>query len=83
MGFWWGLFLFGVAAHPSWWWTVVGALSITGLFRFASLPMIEARMSNSRPDYAAYAARTSLVLPWPPKSVDEPREREKDGPVTP
>jgi len=67
MGFWWGLYLFGVAAQPSWWWTIVGAASITLLFRFASLPMIEARMSGSRPDYAAYAARTSLVLPWPPR----------------
>jgi steroid 5-alpha reductase family enzyme len=83
MGFWWGLFLFGLAAHPSWWWTVVGAGSITLLFRFASLPMIEERMSSSRADYADYAARTSLVLPWPPQSNDSPRAGEKGGPATP
>lgn len=71
MGFWWGIFLFGVAAQPSWWWTVVGAASITLLFRFASLPMIEERMSSRRPDYAAYAARTSLVLPRRPREDDQ------------
>jgi len=65
MGFWWGLFLFGLAADPGWWWTVVGAASITLMFRFVSLPMIETRMLEKRPDYAAYAARTSSVLPCP------------------
>ena len=24
MGFWWGLWLFGLAADPAWWWTIVG-----------------------------------------------------------
>jgi steroid 5-alpha reductase family enzyme len=73
MGFWWGIFLFGLAAEPSWWWTVVGAAAITLLFRFASLPMIEERMSSRRPDYAAYAARTPLVLPRLPREADQAR----------
>jgi steroid 5-alpha reductase family enzyme len=58
MGFWWGVFLFGVSANPSWWWTIVGAASITLMFHFVSLPLIEDRMRGSRPDYEAYAART-------------------------
>jgi steroid 5-alpha reductase family enzyme len=66
MGFWWGLFLFGVAAAPAWWWTLVGAASITLMFHFVSLPLIETRMLGSRPDYAAYAERTSRVIPWLP-----------------
>ena len=66
MGFWWGLWLFGVAADASWWWTVVGPLSITLMFRFASLPMIETRMLERRPEaFAAYQRRTPMVLPWP------------------
>jgi steroid 5-alpha reductase family enzyme len=68
MGFWWGLFLFGVAANPAWWWTIVGAASITLMFRFASLPLIEERMLSRRPDYAAYAERTALILPRPPRA---------------
>ncbi len=68
MGFWWGLWLFGLAADPAWWWTVVGALGITGMFRWVSLPMIEDRMRAKRPEaFEAYAERTSLVIPWPPR----------------
>ena len=29
MGFWWGLWLFALAANPGWWWSVVGPLTIT------------------------------------------------------
>ena len=67
MGFWWGLWLFGLAADPSWWWTVVGPISITLMFRLVSLPMVETRMLERRPDYAAHTQTTSLVIPWPPK----------------
>ena len=64
MGFWWGLWLFGLAADPGWWWTVVGPLSITLMFRFASLPMIETRMLERRPErFAAYQQRTPMVIP--------------------
>jgi steroid 5-alpha reductase family enzyme len=63
MGFWWGLLLFGVSAAPTWWWTAVGAVSITLMFRFVSLPLIEDRMLETHPDYAAYAARTPRVVP--------------------
>jgi len=67
MGFWWGLFLFGLAAAPSWWWTLIGPLAITLMFRFVSLPLIENHMLEKRPDYKAYAGRTRLVLPGPPR----------------
>jgi steroid 5-alpha reductase family enzyme len=66
MGFWWGLALFGLAADPSWWWTGIGALAITLMFRFVSLPLIEDRMLERRPQFAAHAERTSMVVPWFP-----------------
>lgn len=66
MGFWWGLWLFAVAAAPGWWWTVVGPLSITLMFRYASLPLIETRMRQRRPGFAAHQQRVSMVIPWPP-----------------
>jgi steroid 5-alpha reductase family enzyme len=66
MSFWWGLWLFGVAASPaSWWWTAIGPLVITTMFRFVSLPMMEERSHARRSGYAAHAAKTSLVVPWP------------------
>lgn len=65
MSFWWGLWLFALAADPSYWWCVVGPLAITLLFRFASLPLIETRMLSRRPDFAAHQQRVSMVVPWP------------------
>jgi len=65
MGFWWGLYLFGLAADPScWWWTIIGPLAITLMFRFISLPMIEKRMIERRPQFASHAQHTPLVIPW-------------------
>ncbi len=62
MGFWAGLFLFGLAAGGPWW-HGIGILSIVLLFRFVSLPMIETRMQERRPAYAAWAERSNLVIP--------------------
>ena len=66
MSFWWGLWLFGLAADPRWWWTVVGPLAITLMFRFASLPLIETRMLQRRPHFAEHQRRVSMVIPWWP-----------------
>lgn len=66
-GFWWGLWLFGLAADPSYWWTVAGPLAITLLFVFVSVPLIDARMLERRPDYAARMERVSAIVPLPPK----------------
>jgi steroid 5-alpha reductase family enzyme len=63
MGFWWGLWLFAMAADPSWWWTLIGPLGITLMFRFVSLPLIETRMLERRPAYAEWMQRSSLVIP--------------------
>ncbi len=69
MGFWWGLWLFGVAAAPGLWWTIAGPLAISLMFRFVSLPMIETRMRERRPSFAEWAGRSSLVLLRPPRRV--------------
>jgi steroid 5-alpha reductase family enzyme len=65
MSFWWSLFLFGLAADPGYAWTGAGALAITAMFRFVSLPMMEERSLERRPGYAEHQKRTSLVVPWP------------------
>jgi steroid 5-alpha reductase family enzyme len=68
ISFWWGLWLFGLAAAPAYWWTVIGPLAITLMFRFASLPLIETRMLSRRPAYAERQQRVSMVVPWPPRT---------------
>ena len=65
--FWWGIFLFGLAASPAHWWTGVGALLITLLFRFISLRLIETRMSERRPDFETVQREIPLLWPRPPR----------------
>jgi steroid 5-alpha reductase family enzyme len=67
LSFWWGLWLFGLAADAGWWWTVIGPLAMTAMFALASIPMIEKRSAERRPTWAAYAARTSVLVPRPPR----------------
>ncbi len=65
--FWCALFLFALAADPAWWWTVVGPLAMLAMFVFASIPMLDRRSTERRPEFAAYAARTSALVPRPPR----------------
>lgn len=67
MSFWWGIWLFGVAA-VGWggWWMVSGALGMTLLFNLVSVPLIERRMLARRGDYADVQARISRIVPWFP-----------------
>lgn len=66
IGFWWGVALFAFAAKPSWW-VFGGAIVITAMFVFATIPLAEKRALARRPDYAARLASTRMLLPWPPR----------------
>jgi len=65
--FWWGLLAIGLGAAKGAWWTAVGAVSITALFKLASVPLIDARMLARRPAYAAHMKTTNAIFPWPPQ----------------
>lgn len=66
IGVWVGAALFGVAvAAPAW--SVSGAVAMVALFVGISIPMIEKRAAERRQAWAEYRARTSMLLPWPPK----------------
>jgi steroid 5-alpha reductase family enzyme len=49
---WWGFWLFALAADAAWWWTGVGALAITVMFVFVSIPWMERRMLDTHAGYA-------------------------------
>ena len=51
MGFWWGLWLFGVSADPAWAWTAVGPLAITLLFLGVSIPWMDRRLRARHPGW--------------------------------
>jgi steroid 5-alpha reductase family enzyme len=64
---WWGLWLFALASGLDWWWTVIGAVAITGMFVFVSVPMMERRLLATRTDYSEYRDQTPMLVPrpWP------------------
>lgn len=63
--FWWGLYLFGLAADPSCWWTLLGPVAVTLLFVFVSVPMMDQRMRARKPAYAAHMRACRALLPLP------------------
>ncbi len=62
--FWWGVWLFGLAADPARWWTIVGPAGVTALFLGISVPMMDKRMLSRHPGYAEHISRRSGFLPW-------------------
>lgn len=63
--FWWGLWLFALAAAPGWAWTAVGPASITLLFLLVSVPWMDRRMLARHPAWAERMRSTSALVPWP------------------
>lgn len=66
IGFWLSLALFGLAAWPAWWLFAGVALMVT-MFLGASIPMMEKRSLERRPQYAEVIARVPRLLPRPPR----------------
>lgn len=67
---WWGFGLFGVAVGASW--TLLGPLLMTFFLRQVSgVTLLERTITQRRPEYASYMARTSAFFPWFPKAKDE------------
>lgn len=64
---WWGIYL--VAAETGLGaWSLPGPLLLTFLLtRVSGAPTTEPHLQRTKPEYAAYKARTSAFLPWPPK----------------
>jgi steroid 5-alpha reductase family enzyme len=63
IGFWWGMWLFALAAAPSWWWTALGPVAMVLLFAFVSVPMMDRRSLARRPAYAEHMACVPALLP--------------------
>jgi steroid 5-alpha reductase family enzyme len=71
--FWWGLYLFAVAAEPAYWWAIFGPLAMTVLFVFISVPMIEKHMAAGRLDYLKIRTGVPKLLPrFPGKRRSNP-----------
>jgi steroid 5-alpha reductase family enzyme len=65
--FWWGLWLFVPGFGPPKWLALLGPLSVTALFIFVSIPLMEKRNLVRRPGYAEHVRRVPVLIPWFPK----------------
>jgi steroid 5-alpha reductase family enzyme len=70
--FWWGLFLFAAAQGWKSLWVAIGAVAMTLLFVFASIPMMERRLLKTRRNYREATRGISSFIPWFPPSRLEP-----------
>ena len=66
--FWWGLYLFALAADLAYWWAIIGPLCITMLFIFVSTPMMDRHILNKKSAYSGTMKRVSALIPWFPKN---------------
>jgi len=65
---WWGIYL--IAAAGGAWFTVLSPLLMTALLMHISgVRLLESTISERRPDYVAYAARTNPFFPGPRRNV--------------
>ena len=69
MAFWWGLWLFSLAADPTAIWAAAGPLVITAMFVFYSAPALDRRMAARAPAYRGYMARVPSLLPRRPRAA--------------
>ncbi|MCH5158485.1 MAG: DUF1295 domain-containing protein [Clostridiales bacterium] len=66
---WWGVFFVMLPFSLTKWYFVVGAVLITLLFNFISIPLAEKRQLARRTDYAEYKKTTSRLLVLPHKKT--------------
>jgi steroid 5-alpha reductase family enzyme len=65
---WWGIWLVTAETGPWGWASIIGPIFLTfTLLKWSGAAMLERGLTKTRPDYAAYIARTSGFFPWPPK----------------
>jgi steroid 5-alpha reductase family enzyme len=61
--FWWGLFIFALAAAPAYLWTIIGPMAITVLFFTVSIPLIEKRNMERRLGYDEHRKKVPVFIP--------------------
>jgi len=67
LGLWVSVALFGLAASPAAWWVVLGPVAMLAMFLGASIPMMEERSLQRRPQYQHVVDRVPRFLPRPPR----------------
>ena len=61
--FWFGLFGFSLSQSLDNFWLIIFPLSMFAMFIFASIPMMDNRSLERRPDYENYMKKTPALIP--------------------
>ena len=69
--FWWGMYLFVIAAAPGYWWTIFGPVVMTLLFFMVSVPLMDKHMTDRRSDFSEYKKHTPALIPGLLKKHDQ------------
>ena len=79
VSFWWGVYIIMLGQRPNMWWVVYAPVLMTLLFVYISIPMMEKKLLSSRPGYATYKTKTSMLLLMPTKKSGIPEEQNPDS----
>ena len=63
VSFWWGLYLFGLAASPGHWWFILGPAAMTALFLGVSVPWMDRYLLARKSGYAEHMQQVPALLP--------------------
>ncbi|MFO1094066.1 MAG: DUF1295 domain-containing protein [Planctomycetaceae bacterium] len=71
---WWGLYLISASAGAAWTIASPGFMTLL-LLKVSGVSLLEQTITERRPDYVAYQARTNAFFPGPPRSTRTTRSR--------
>ena len=67
---WWGFFLLAVGGQAPAWLVVSPLLMTFLLLKVSGVPLLEEDLSQRRPGYREYVARTPAFIPWSPRGEE-------------
>ena len=62
---WWGYFLIGFSASHAWWLLLSPVVVTFLLLQVSGVTLMEDKIVERRPAYAAYKRRVNAFIPWP------------------
>ncbi len=71
---WWGVYVIYVGVYGKLDLLILPPILMTALFLFISIPMMEKKIIQTRPEYSEYQERVSMIIPLPPKQENQPNE---------
>lgn len=78
ISFWWLIYLIALSFSFSHWYLFGGAVLVTLLFEFISVPLMEKRQKQRREEYAVYIRETGRIFPFPKKRSELALDEKAD-----